>query len=148
MRHLALLLALLGCALGQPPSSLNGVNIDMASTLECHRRLYTYKVQQADAAGHLCWDDVHVWSCWGRCDSNEISDWRFPFKRSFHPVCMHEDRLPRTVLLKNCATGASPGTELYTVLEAASCRCAVCKSSEASCEGLRYRGQRSGQLLG
>lgn len=29
--------------------------------------------------GHECWDHVSVWSCWGRCDSREISDWKVCF---------------------------------------------------------------------
>ncbi|KAK9737826.1 hypothetical protein QE152_g10395 [Popillia japonica] len=49
-----------------------------SSTLECHRRIYTYQVSQSDANGRQCWDTLSVWACWGRCDSNEIADWRFP----------------------------------------------------------------------
>lgn len=78
----------------------------------------------------------------------QISDWRFPYKRSFHPVCLHDDRTVASVTLQNCEEGVEPGTERYEYLEALSCRCMVCKSSEASCEGLRYRGQRSGPFLG
>jgi len=78
----------------------------------------------------------------------QISDWRFPYKRSFHPVCLHDARAVSSVTLQNCEEGVEPGTERYEYLEALSCRCMVCKSSEASCEGLRYRGQRSGPFLG
>jgi len=46
--------------------------VDMANTLGCHRRLYSYKVMQSDSAGRSCWDTVNVMSCWGRCDSNEV----------------------------------------------------------------------------
>ena len=45
----------------------------LASTLECHRRLYAYKVTKTDSAGRVCWDTISVMSCWGRCDSNEVS---------------------------------------------------------------------------
>jgi hypothetical protein len=45
----------------------------LASTLECHRRLYAYKVTKTDSAGRICWDMINVMSCWGRCDSNEVS---------------------------------------------------------------------------
>lgn len=41
-------------------------------TLDCHRRLYTYRVVQSDGQGKQCWDTLSVWSCWGRCDSNEV----------------------------------------------------------------------------
>ncbi|XP_067009755.1 thyrostimulin beta-5 subunit [Anabrus simplex] len=115
-----------------------------STTLECHMRKYNYKVTKTDSEGRLCWDYISVVSCWGRCDSNEISDWRFPYKRSFHPVCMHDARELRRTKLRNCEVDAEPGTEDYQYYEALSCRCSVCKSSEASCEGLRYRGQRSG----
>lgn len=45
----------------------------LASTLECHRRVYAYKVTKTDSAGRICWDVINVMSCWGRCDSNEVS---------------------------------------------------------------------------
>ncbi|KAJ8895704.1 hypothetical protein PR048_001040 [Dryococelus australis] len=77
-----------------------------------------------------------------------ISDWRFPYKRSYHPVCLHDTRVLMRTELKNCEPGVEPGTENYEYLHALSCRCSICKSSEASCEGLRYRGQRSGSFFG
>ncbi|XP_015608408.1 thyrostimulin beta-5 subunit [Cephus cinctus] len=121
----------------------SGTPEDLSNTLECHRRLYNYRVSQPDEQGRECWDFLSVWSCWGRCDSNEISDWRFPYKRSHHPVCIHDGRQRSVTVLRNCEEGVMPGTERYEYLEAESCKCAVCKSSETSCEGLRYRGQRS-----
>lgn len=45
----------------------------LASTLECHKRVYNYKVTKSDSAGRVCWDIISVMSCWGRCDSNEVS---------------------------------------------------------------------------
>lgn len=45
----------------------------LASTLECHRRMYAYKVTKTDSTGRICWDVINVMSCWGRCDSNEVS---------------------------------------------------------------------------
>ncbi|CAL4124514.1 unnamed protein product, partial [Meganyctiphanes norvegica] len=116
--------------------------IDPVSTLECHRRQYTYKVHKTDDSGRNCWDNINVMSCWGRCDSNEIADWKFPFKRTHHPVCMHRETKLTEVVLRNCDEDADPGTEIYTFHEAAACACTVCKSNEASCEGLRYRGAR------
>ncbi|XP_046664354.1 thyrostimulin beta-5 subunit-like [Homalodisca vitripennis] len=111
--------------------------IDPQSTLDCHRRLYSYTVTQRDSQGRTCRDTINVMSCWGRCDSNEISDWRFPYKRSYHPVCLHDSRELTTTILRNCDPDVEPGTERYQFLQALSCRCLVCKSSEASCEGLR-----------
>lgn len=52
------------------------------------------------------------------------------------------------ITLRNCDALVEPGTDRYESLDAVSCRCAVCKSAEASCEGLRYRGQRSGPFAG
>ncbi len=60
--------------------------------------------------GRECWDHVSVWSCFGRCDSNEISDWKFPYKRSYHPVCMHAGRSKAVAMLRNCHQQASPET--------------------------------------
>lgn len=70
--------------------------------------------------------------------SSQISDFRFPFKRSHHPVCIHDVREPRLIILRNCMEGVEPGTERFEYLEAKRCSCRACRSSEASCEGLRY----------
>ncbi|CAG7838469.1 unnamed protein product [Allacma fusca] len=145
-----LLATLLGDDDSPPLSAEGGVTIlgtgavDPATTLDCHRRLYSYRVTKTDSAGRTCWDQVNVRSCWGRCDSNEIPDWRFPYKRSHHPVCIYGSRHERTVTLRNCQPDVEPGTDKYTFQEAETCVCTACKSSEASCEGLRYRGVRSG----
>ncbi|XP_008467939.1 thyrostimulin beta-5 subunit-like [Diaphorina citri] len=116
-------------------------------TLDCHRRVYKYRVSQTDSLGRKCWDDIEVLSCWGRCDSNETSDWRFPYKRSHHPVCQHGARALKVVILNNCEENVEQGTEVYRYLEALSCKCSVCKSSEASCEGLRYSSYNSLNMI-
>lgn len=102
--------------------------------LGCHRRLYTYRITQADENGYECWDNVSVWSCWGRCDSNEISDWKFPYKRSFHPVCVHSGRSKAVATLRNCHPKADPNTKSYEYLEAIACNCQACSSTDTSCE--------------
>ncbi|KAH8272166.1 hypothetical protein KR018_004488, partial [Drosophila ironensis] len=102
--------------------------------LGCHRRLYTYKVTQTDPLGHECWDYVSVWSCWGRCDSSEISDWKFPYKRSFHPVCVHAQRQAAAATLKNCHMDADENTRQYQYMEAVNCHCHTCSTQDTSCE--------------
>ncbi|KAI4460539.1 glycoprotein hormone beta chain [Holotrichia oblita] len=114
-----------------------------SSTLECHRRIYTYQVSQSDANGRQCWDTLSVWACWGRCDSNEIADWRFPYKKSSHPVCVHYGRTRSVAILRHCEEGAHPSAARYEYLEAAGCQCQLCSSSDTSCEGLTYRSHRS-----
>lgn len=69
--------------------------------------------------------------------SEQIPDWQFPYKKSFHPVCIHDERELVKMTLKNCEEGTEPGTEIFEYYEAVSCKCSACKSSEASCEGLR-----------
>ncbi|KAG8240352.1 hypothetical protein J437_LFUL000827 [Ladona fulva] len=76
----------------------------------------------------------------------QISDWRFPYKKSYHPVCMHGERTLFEKILRNCDPGVEPGTERHSYYVANTCVCSVCSSSKASCEGLRYRGQRSSLL--
>nr|XP_022917830.1 thyrostimulin beta-5 subunit [Onthophagus taurus] len=118
-------------------------SMDPVDTLQCHRRSYTYKVSQMDVNGRQCRDTLRVWACWGRCDSNEISDYRFPFKKSSHPVCVHYARTKSVAFLRDCDEDALPLTARYEYLEAASCRCQLCSSSDTSCEGVRYRANRS-----
>ncbi|XP_017073292.1 thyrostimulin beta-5 subunit [Drosophila eugracilis] len=111
------------------------INSDFTSTpLGCHRRLYTYKVTQSDLLGHECWDYVSVWSCWGRCDSSEISDWKFPYKRSFHPVCVHAKRHSVTAILKNCHPNTEESVRKYQYTEAVNCNCQRCSTQDTSCE--------------
>ncbi|XP_017061645.1 thyrostimulin beta-5 subunit [Drosophila ficusphila] len=105
-----------------------------AAPLGCHRRVYTYKVTQSDSLGHECWDYVSVWSCWGRCDSSEISDWKFPYKRSFHPVCVHAHRQPVMAILKNCHPKAEKSVSKYHYMEAVNCNCQTCSTQDTSCE--------------
>ncbi|CAH1154336.1 unnamed protein product [Phaedon cochleariae] len=114
-----------------------------AGTLKCHRKLYTYLATQMDDNGKQCWDKISVWACWGRCDSNEISDWRFPFKKSNHPVCVHHGRNRVFVTLRHCEEGVKEGTDYYEYYEADQCKCQICSSTDTSCEGVRYRPQRS-----
>ncbi|XP_035224889.1 thyrostimulin beta-5 subunit-like [Stegodyphus dumicola] len=119
--------------------------IDPETTLECHRREFTFRASQTDASGRQCWDHVTAMSCWGRCDSGEIGDWRFPFKRPFHPVCVHESRQIRYTLLENCDPGADISTAAYEYYEATSCACLKCDSSTTSCQGIPTLDQHQHQ---
>lgn len=102
--------------------------------LGCHRRMHTYRVSQTDKNNRECWDFVSVAVCWGRCDSGEISDWKFPFKRSYHPVCVHAARQPTVTILRNCHPEVDEITKRYEYLEAVSCHCHTCSSSDTNCE--------------
>lgn len=109
----------------------------METTLECHRRAYTFTARQTDDQGRKCWDDITVIGCWGRCDTAEIAHWQFPYKISFHRVCIHDrQRLTKTTL-RNCDEGADPSLRIYWYREAISCSCKVCKSENTSCEPYR-----------
>ena len=46
---------------------------DLDGIFTCVRRVYSFKVSQQDRLGRTCSDVVTVMSCWGRCDSNEVS---------------------------------------------------------------------------
>ncbi|CAG9863388.1 unnamed protein product [Phyllotreta striolata] len=116
---------------------------DDGFTLQCHKKNYTYMVTQSDENGKQCWDKISVSACWGRCDSNEISDWRFPYKKSNHPVCVHYGRTKMFVKLRYCEEGVVEGTDYYEYLDASECKCQVCSSTDTSCEGVRYRPHRS-----
>ncbi|GFW64130.1 thyrostimulin beta-5 subunit [Trichonephila clavipes] len=110
--------------------------LNTENTLECHRRDFTYKAVQTDENGFQCWGHVTATSCWGRCDTGEIGDWRFPYKRPFHPVCIHGNREIRTTLLPNCDAGANLDIAEYAYYEALSCSCYLCDSSSTSCQGI------------
>lgn len=61
-----------------PSSRLNRTSksnqrIDPRSTLSCHRREYTFKAIQTDSMGRSCYQYITAMTCWGRCDSGEVS---------------------------------------------------------------------------
>ncbi|XP_073949341.1 thyrostimulin beta-5 subunit-like isoform X1 [Choristoneura fumiferana] len=113
----------------------------------CHLRRHVHKAMQTDFTGRRCWDDVKIQSCWGYCLSYEISDWRFPYKESHHPVCVHGDRKHASAKLKNCDPGVEPGTDLYHYIEATSCKCQACSSEDTSCEWLSPDSNLLGGLV-
>lgn len=104
----------------------------------CHKRLYTYRVTQSDTKGFSCTDTITVNACWGRCDSKEISDWKFPFKKSHHPVCVHAGRNKATVMLRNCDADASLEARKYEYMEPIACSCQICSSVDTWCESPQH----------
>ncbi|XP_050314219.1 thyrostimulin beta-5 subunit [Anthonomus grandis grandis] len=124
-------------------TSFENLDEDESQTLRCHKKIYYFRVSQSDENGKECWDYLSIMACWGRCDSNEIADFRFPFKKSNHPVCVHYGRNKKFAILRNCEEGALPSASRYEYYEAADCKCQQCSSLDTSCEGPRYRSQRS-----
>ncbi|XP_054169102.1 thyrostimulin beta-5 subunit-like [Oppia nitens] len=114
--------------------------INSRQTLECHRREYTFKATRTDSSGRQCWEYITAMSCWGRCDSGEIADWRFPYKRSFHPVCIQDRTRIRRIRLKHCDPDSPPGLRYYEYKEALTCVCQSCHTSTVSCEGVSSVG--------
>jgi Cystine-knot domain len=107
----------------------------------CHKRLYTYQIIQKDAKGYTCSDTVSVNACWGRCDSKEVSDWKFPFKMSHHPVCVHKGTTKVVIMLQNCDPDASPEARRYEYIEPVNCMCQICSSKSTSCESPQAIGK-------
>lgn len=133
-RHRLLPLLLLASLVSASVLSAQGEEDEAPEKLGCHKRKYNFRVTQTDKNGRSCWDLVSVKSCWGRCDSNEISDYKFPFKRSYHPVCVFSGRVPSVATLRNCDPGVEPLTNQYHYMEATSCKCQTCSSADTSCE--------------
>lgn len=67
----------------------------------------------------------------------QTTDWKFPFKKSFHPVCIHDTRERIKITLKNCDKDVDLGTDSFEIQQALSCKCSTCKTSEANCESIR-----------
>ncbi|CAH0714257.1 unnamed protein product, partial [Brenthis ino] len=111
-------------------------NTSAQSSSRCKLKRYTHKAVQTDLNGLRCWDDVKIKSCWGYCLSYETAHWQFPYKESYHPVCVHGERKHASVKLRFCDPDVEPGTELYHYVEAVNCKCQVCSSEDTSCEWL------------
>ncbi|KAG8182930.1 hypothetical protein JTE90_010561 [Oedothorax gibbosus] len=108
---------------------------NLKSVLVCLRREYTLKATRSDNLGRRCWDFIRATSCWGRCDSFEIPDWRFPYKISIHPVCMHDQKRLRRVRLRHCdPPDADDRLRNYEYYDAETCSCGVCNSSDTFCD--------------
>ncbi|XP_046917196.2 glycoprotein hormone beta 5 [Dermatophagoides farinae] len=104
-------------------------------TLDCHERSFTFKAVQTDpVTGLQCRDYIRLLSCWGRCNSGEISDYRFPYKRSFHNVCIHDVVEKRLFELTDCDAGAPEYLRSYETVVAKSCVCRRCETSMVNCE--------------
>ncbi|XP_074594674.1 glycoprotein hormone beta 5 [Brevipalpus obovatus] len=114
------------------------LEISLAKKIHCLRREFTYKAVKTDDFGRKCWQYITVKACWGRCDSLEIADYRFPYKKSYHPVCIHNRMQLKRIKLENCHPGVSDELRDYYYKDALSCKCSVCRSSLASCEGPPY----------
>ncbi|PVD25803.1 hypothetical protein C0Q70_13463 [Pomacea canaliculata] len=92
--------------------------VDPSTTLGCHVRLYQFHAVKPDiitANGDIltCQGDVTVNSCWGRCDSSEIGDFKMPFKISHHPVCTYTGQRERTVVLSDCEGYPDPTLQVF-----------------------------------
>ncbi|EEC14065.1 hypothetical protein IscW_ISCW010926 [Ixodes scapularis] len=76
-----------------------------------------------------------------KAQARRIADWRFPFKKSFHPVCTYDSRRLVTTQLRNCEPedlDEEDELRTYDYFEALSCSCQVCDSTWTSCEGFRH----------
>ncbi|KAK6182397.1 hypothetical protein SNE40_010100 [Patella caerulea] len=132
MKWFTLMLCLLVCI-----ADVTNSFIDPSTTLGCHIRHYTQEIIKPwfdeDGNLHPCVGFFQVDSCWGRCDSNEIGDFKMPFKISNHPVCTYAGRTRRIVTLDHCIGHPEPEVELF---DASRCECRRCNSEFESCENL------------
>lgn len=101
----------------------------------CEKLPYTFNVEQFDDKGYRCQGSITVNACYGRCQSKEIADWKFPFKRAHHPVCMTSTGVAKVVtMLPNCDLEASMEARRYEYSEPLDCVCKMCTSINTSCE--------------
>lgn len=71
----------------------------------------------------------------------QFPDYKFPFKKSFHHVCIHDTMSERKIRLKNCYppdVDKKDNLRVYQYVEAKTCKCSRCSTSIASCEGLGH----------
>ncbi|XP_041988171.1 thyrostimulin beta-5 subunit [Aricia agestis] len=102
----------------------------------CSKLTHVAQAERFDDNGLRCYDNVKVHMCGGKCESSEISDWEFPFKKSHHPVCVYGARHLLMVRLRHCDTGVTPGTDVFRYVTAEDCRCKMCSSQKTNCEWL------------
>nr|QUP51996.1 glycoprotein beta [Urechis unicinctus] len=116
--------------------TLTLAEVDVTGTLSCHQRTYQYQISKPfiNDLGEVipCSGLVSVRSCWGRCDSSEVADFRVPYKISQHNVCTYTSRTSRRVRLQDChADHPDPYAEVF---DASDCQCRKCTTANTSCE--------------
>lgn len=52
---------------------LSAAEIGTPNALDCKQKMYEFAVSNTDVNGRTCFDKIQVMSCWGRCDSNEVT---------------------------------------------------------------------------
>ncbi|XP_060602227.1 thyrostimulin beta-5 subunit-like [Ruditapes philippinarum] len=110
------------------------INIDRI--LGCHPREYTFNASKTvEVNGEMlsCWDEVTVYSCWGRCVSFEYADYKIPYKISYHPVCTYTGMKTKKVKLNCHAAFPDP---YYEIFDASGCSCKLCDSRNTRCKNL------------
>ncbi|ELU06222.1 hypothetical protein CAPTEDRAFT_172959 [Capitella teleta] len=79
-----------------------------------------------------CRDNVTTTACSGWCYSSELSDYRMPFKISYHTVCTYAGLKKRKAFLRNCdPRHRHPYTYVY---DAQGCMCKVCDRETTHCQ--------------
>lgn len=101
----------------------------------CEKLPYTFNVEQVDEKGYRCEGAITVNACYGRCQSKEISDWKFPYKRAHHPVCVTSSGVAKIVtMLTTCDPEAGMEARRYEYSEPIDCVCKICTTHNTSCE--------------
>lgn len=52
---------------------VSATEIGLPNALDCNQKMYEFPVSNTDVNGRTCFDKINVMSCWGRCDSNEVT---------------------------------------------------------------------------
>ncbi|KAK3093509.1 hypothetical protein FSP39_016608 [Pinctada imbricata] len=112
--------------------------LNLEEMTNCYVRDYRFQASKpfVTKSGYVlpCSDVITVKSCWGRCDSSEIADYKIPFKISNHPVCTYSGAKKRIVRLQNCHP-LHPDP-YYVIYDASKCACRTCNPEYISCENL------------
>lgn len=110
------------------------------SPMQCNMRRFTFKATKTDEAGNRCSGLITARICYGGCDTGEIADWLFPYKKSVHKVCRHGQRIRKLAHLEECSSeNVEPSLREYYFVDAADCVCKKCTSVDTTCLGTMSR---------
>ena len=124
----------------RPTGSGGGGSSATSPLLECAMRQFTFRALKSDETGNKCWGHVTANICLGGCDTGEIADWLFPYKKSIHKVCRHGRRLRRRVQLESCSSEqVADSLRDYYFVDAIDCVCKKCTSADTTCLGSMSR---------
>ncbi|KAL5273104.1 gpb5 family protein [Megaselia abdita] len=99
---------------------------------ECQKGMSLLRITKSDNRGRECCDYGNETSCISRCDSINISDYKYIYKKSLQKICEDIALQTAVAFLRNCHRDAGEEAKRYEYSEPVECQ--SCNSSDTEFE--------------